>query len=163
MVACMLLLMAASGALGLFLLRWSGRAGMLLLRCRRWPGVLGRVVHAELVRVAVGGNVSWRAEVAVDYEVGGRAYTTRTLHPLERGVDELSGPRTQAVAMLRRFQPGERAAVTYNPADPADAVLVPEGWGMVAGMGITGAAFVVAAVAIPFILVFLLRHGTVTT
>lgn len=162
MTVCMLAVAAGCGALGAFLLRGSGRAGRRLLRARRWPGVLGRVTRAELVRVSLGARVQWRPEVAVAYEVDGRAYSTGTLHPLDREAGETATTHARAAALLRRFPPGAPAAVTYDPADPADALLVPEGWGGVAATAVAGAVFLAAGLGIPLVLVFLLRHGTAT-
>ena len=100
-------------------------------RSAKWPYVMGNVSASE-VRVGqrvtspqdgvtVGGKNTYTPQVAYSYSVGGTEHQAHTLSTLE----EMYYQEADAARVVKRFPAGKRVRVYYDPANPADAVLVP--------------------------------------
>jgi len=99
-------------------------------RVDEWPQVAGTVTESKLTAV-----------VRYSYTVDGAQFSSEQVTP--HGDDN---------AWVRKFRPGTRVNVQYNPANPAQAVLE-SGRGAADGimwaMGMTGLSMIVFAVRMP--------------
>ena len=94
----------------------------------RWPTVMGSVsdsrvdVQTGTDRETNAPSVTYLAEITVDYRVDGRDYSTGTL---AFGQTVGSGDSSEAELRRLRYPPGMPVSVSYDPSDPAVAVLRP--------------------------------------
>jgi Protein of unknown function (DUF3592) len=89
----------------------------------KWPTVTGQVVTADLQRSRdAQGMVTYRAEVAYKYEVGGQPYVSdRVFFGDQLSVSWATG----AVREVEDYHPGTQVKVFYNPGKPSRSVLEP--------------------------------------
>ena len=90
----------------------------------QWPTVTGAVLASDVHGEITGGD-NLDVTVRFAYDIDGRSYTgTQTW-----GVGEAFLGRTtsQSRAAEQKYRPGARAAVYYDPEDPAHAVVEPLG------------------------------------
>jgi hypothetical protein len=86
---------------------------------RHWPRTQGRVIERGM---DVGAKVSYAdnsALVGYEYEVGGVRYTSRRIDYAGRGAG------FDVNRILGRYSEGERVGVSYDPGNPARALLEP--------------------------------------
>jgi hypothetical protein len=118
----------ALAALGIFLVIYGARSRQKAGASRTWPSIEGHILSAEVKQTQStddDGRVRYAYYPAVtyDYVVAGQAYTGTLIS--FGGVMAKSTPE-KAQDALARFPEGSQASVYYNPANPAEAVLVRE-------------------------------------
>ncbi len=96
-------------------------------RSQRWPVVDGVVVSSRAVELSPwrGSRPTWRAELVYRYTAPGQA--PREHQASRQAFGEIATPDREAVLqdLATRFAPGAALRVHVNPADPAEAVLLP--------------------------------------
>lgn len=106
-------------------LLWTGLRGSL--RTFGWRRTMGTVVRCELRDgdpiVIAQARRARRLDVAVEFLVDGVRYTTGQVSALGRPEDMFYTGRTLG-RMRHRFVPGAQVPVYYDPAAPADALLL---------------------------------------
>lgn len=114
-------------------LLWTGLRGSL--RTVGWRRTTGTVVRSDVLDgtpvVLVQARRARRFDVTVEYEAAGVRYATSRISALGRPEDLFYAGRTLR-RMRRRFAPGARVAVHYDPAAPGDALLLRVEWGKLA-------------------------------
>jgi len=91
-------------------------------RTRRWPCVTGRIYQA---RVKASYNITererhYKPDIRYEYQVAGKTYRSHRL-----GIYARSGAGyVFATDAMERYPEGSKVNVYYDPADPADAVLI---------------------------------------
>jgi len=116
-----------------------------------WPAAEGVVVGAEVASTDRDRDADGRVRetrttegrVTVQYRVGGRTYTTQTLHVGEWAA---AGDATWAQLRLLRHPVGARVRVSYAPRDPGLAVVDP---------GLTPSALLLPAIGLGLLAVLL--------
>ena len=104
---------------GLFLSAGYGRDIYFGWKSKRWPRTQGRVISWGM---DAGANVSYAdnsAVVGYEYEVGGVRYASRRIDYAGRGAG------LDVNRILGRYSEGESVAVSYDPGNPARALLEP--------------------------------------
>lgn len=101
----------------------------------RWPTVTGIVDHSEMRRSDESDAV--RAAVSYSYAVHGKRYQSERV----RVYHWMSSDRSHAKRQLAAWEPGNEVQVSYDPAMPFEAVLVP---------GLEGADLFLWLVVLPF-------------
>ena len=93
-------------------------------RARTWSQTQGKVLHSMVLRDAYGGDrfLHWSPVVSYEYVVNGILYTGRRISLSGYGVDNTPSGATEQVE--RHYAPGTTVTVWYDPAHPADAVLI---------------------------------------
>lgn len=89
------------------------------LRSRGWRAVMGRVIDTATMRVRSPVAVFSSPAVLYEYTVDGETYQGQTINYV--GSVTLGA----AVRLVRRYRPGQRVTVHYDPAHPHLAVLEP--------------------------------------
>jgi len=84
-----------------------------------WPTVPGKIVSSELVHRGSGQNATYEAELAYEYEVGGRKYSAGRL----RFGGHATNRPSAAERIVNLYPSGRTVTVHYDPDDPAVAVL----------------------------------------
>jgi len=155
---------------GLFILGFAGAGIFLIYRSwqskqkaeasQSWPSTRGQVTMARVQH-----NVSTDSEgdrhdyysplVEYTYEVGGQAYTGRTIR---FGFNPSFGNEAKAQAALASYPVGAQVTVYYNPNNPAEAVLERKASATNTGM-ILGIIFIAvsACLACPLLLALVFR------
>ncbi len=111
----------------------------------RWPKVQGTVVESSTStsvsrdRKTGVSSTTYRANITFGYQVGGRSYTTDTLH---FGQTLGSGGSSDAELRHLRYPVGAPVSVSYHPAEPAIAVAKPGVYADVFWLVGAGLAFV---------------------
>jgi hypothetical protein len=94
----------------------------------RWPRVQGTVVESSTStsvsrdRETGVKSATYRAKLAFSYQVGGKPYTTDTIH---FGQTLGSGDSSDAELRHRRYPVGAQVSISYHPADPSIAAVKP--------------------------------------
>lgn len=118
------------------------------LRTVGWRRTMGTVIRADVVDgtplVLVQARRAKRLDLAVEYDVAGVRYATGRVSALGRPEDLFYAGRTLA-RMRRRFAPGARVPVHFDPASPGDALLLRVEWGKLLLGGFFTLLFGVAA------------------
>jgi hypothetical protein len=131
---------------GLFLFVKGLRNVQQAVASEKWPTTPGLVVSSETTRDVSPETRKSRASVTFDtktvirYAVSGREYTTDILH---FGQTLGSGDKSDAALQRLRYPAGKEVTVSYNPANPATAVMKP---------GLHGAAFWLPGAGLAFLL-----------
>jgi hypothetical protein len=93
---------------------------------RDWPSTRAEIISAE-IKTGSGGprnsSTRYTPHITYRYTVEGKSYTSN------RAAFVYSSSSDKAQAFIRRFPPGAQTPAYYDPADPANAVLVREGYG----------------------------------
>ena len=114
-------------------LAWTGLRGSF--RTLGWRRTEGTVARSEVVdgnpMVVVQARRARRLDVVVEYDVAGVRYATGRISALGRPEDLYYAGRTLG-RLRRRFAPGARVPVHYDPSSPADALLLRAEWGKLA-------------------------------
>jgi hypothetical protein len=96
------------------------------MRTFRWARAEGIVSRSQVGPQSVRGGTVYRAEVAVDYVVGGKRHRCERVHYTGDAASFWPGLAERA---RRRYPVGSRVVVRYNPRRPWEAVLFPGlGW-----------------------------------
>lgn len=112
----------------------------------KWPTVTGQVVSSDLQRSRDRqGMVTYRAEVAYKYEVGGQTYASdRVFFGDQLQTSWATGP----VREVERYHPGSQVQVFYDPNKPSRSVLEPGAPWQVYVVLFTAAAFLGFGIAV---------------
>jgi hypothetical protein len=114
------------GLLGAGLLAFGGFLlweAISALRSGSWPTVEGTVQTSRVLEeVRTRGGTQYRVELTYTYAVEGKVYTGDRFNNRN---NYLAG-EDRARAVARAYPPGAKVPVSYNPGDPAQAVLEPE-------------------------------------
>lgn len=111
------------------------------LAATRYPSTIGAVSHSEVKEHSDGDGSTYRPEIKYLYRVGEREYTGDRY----RYGQMASGDR-HAHRVVNAHPVGRELAVYYNPADPADAVLL---------TGLEGSDLFLAVFLTPFNMIML--------
>ena len=112
-------------------------------RVCKWPAVIGRVLRADLHSSSNGdGAVTFRPEVEFEYEAHGVRHLGTRL-----SVDSCSGA-SYSKRIVEFFAPGSQVAVFYDPAAPAQSILLPPHTLMAWSCILMGLEFVIPALAV---------------
>jgi hypothetical protein len=106
---------AAFGAVLLYYL-------ILSLLTFRWARGEGVVRRGQVAAVEVRGRTGYRADIAVDYVIGGRRHRCERIHYTGDAIWCWWGV---AARVARRYPVGSRIPLRYNPRRPSEAVLLP--------------------------------------
>ena len=119
------------------------------LASTKWPRVRGAVLESStslsLSRDRQTGvkSATYQARITFGYQVGGKSYTTDTLH---FGQTVGSGDSSDAELRHRRYPVGAPVSVWYNPADPSIATVKPGVYADVFWLPGAGLAFAVPCI-----------------
>lgn len=116
-------------------------------KAQSWPVVKGRVVSSEVeedrFRSATGkATIAFVPDISYEYQVNGKSYTSRTVIFGATTYDYLTASR-----ICEKFSVGSEPKVYFNPANPQDAVLLPQATEGLRSL-IPGTFFIVTGIAI---------------
>jgi hypothetical protein len=106
-------------AVGLFLSAGYGRDIYFGWKSKHWPRTQGRVIEWGMDTGANPSSSDNSAIVGYEYEVGGMRYASRRIDYAGRGAG------FDVTRILRRYSEGENVGVSYDPSNPARALLEP--------------------------------------
>lgn len=93
---------------------------------RDWPSTSAEIISAE-IKTGSGGprnsSTRYTPHITYRYMADGKSYTS------DRAAFVYSSSSDKAQAFIRRFPNGAQVTAYYDPADPAEAILVREGYG----------------------------------
>lgn len=95
------------------------RGAVHQLRSVNYAAAEGQMTKCQVTEDSSDEGVSYDVRAEYTYWVGGRQYTARRVHHLNLW------NRASASGFAADHPPGSRVTVYYDPADPADAVLLP--------------------------------------
>ncbi len=142
-------LCALFATLGVALLLAGLRDVLRATRSRRWPTTAGVVTSTELLQRRRTVETPSGARPQLHYEA--RIHYEYTLGHTHVGSSELSlnstetSSETRARAVLSRYPQGHPIQVSYNPADPTEAVLEPGAHPADFARGLVGFVFLLVA------------------
>jgi len=135
--------------MGVFLLIGGGLTawGWTILQNARasatWPTAEGVITASEVTRSSSEDGVSYRPEVAYDYQAGDQFHTSYTI---KFGENSYSS-RGRAEAIAATYPVGQQVTVYYDPEQPSRSVLEP---------GVSGGSYIVLGVGLFFIVLTLI-------
>ena len=113
---------------GLYLVLKGARNVQLAVASVKWPTTSGTVLRSDTTRDVVhstrttSGSVTFSTKTVIRYAVNGHDYTTDVLH---FGQTLGSGDKSVAALQALRYPAGKKVTVSYNPSNPAVAVMKP--------------------------------------
>lgn len=107
---------------GLLFLLALGYAIVSQVTVNRWPGVTAQIEHSRIIEDR-DRDEPYRLEVRYTYEVDGTGYTGQRLHQEEQWTRDYR----EVVELEQQFPAGAQATAYYDPADPAESVLIRPG------------------------------------
>jgi hypothetical protein len=87
-----------------------------------WPTTIGIVTRSAVKEEFTGDGWSYTPEVEVEYVVGDRTYTCKRIRI---GMEDYSGGKRFAAALVARYPVGKKAPVAYHPVTNEMAALEP--------------------------------------
>ena len=147
---------------GAYLL-WKGVHRLMLASAStKWPTTKGKVTGAETKREVTSDtddnhpSVTFSADTAIAYTVNGQQYTTNIMY---FGQTLGSGDKSEAALQVLRYPVGKEVTVSYDPENPAGAVLKPGIHSEALWLPGAGLAFLLHAMLLMFIGPGLLKFG----
>ncbi len=124
-------------AAGVVVTLFAVRSMLRQARVSRWPTVSGVVVAANLHEEKSEGATLFRPVVSYRYQVGDRSYESQRFSWVELETSD----RDRAAEALTGLTPGASVTVTYDPVDPASAVISNSNrmisqWILILGLGL---------------------------
>src|ERR1039458_2571115 len=113
---------------GLYVLLKGVRNVQMAMASAKWPKTAGVVVYSKTTRDAspqkrrTKYTVIFSTKTIIRYKVNGQEYTTDVLH---FGQTLGSGDKSEATLLHMRYPEGQEVMVSYNPGNPAIAVMKP--------------------------------------
>ena len=113
---------------GLYVLLKGVRNVQMAMASAKWPKTAGVVVYSKTTRDATPQtrrtkySVIFSTKTIIRYKVNGQEYTTDVLH---FGQTLGSGDKSEATLLHMRYPEGQEVMVSYNPGNPAIAVMKP--------------------------------------
>jgi len=126
-------LVSASMMIGAALLFWHGSTELLAAQSsQHWPETEGTITYAAFEYHGSGSNRTRSPIVRYRYEVNEIVYESDRIafgpKPSDKGGGAVvTTARDDDIRSFARFREGTRAAVYFNPDNPADSVLQPGG------------------------------------